>query len=132
MNRKTLILLALCIIAHLFLGWCTFFSRWAMERHWCETLGDGFEPASHFGQVITATSELPPLPTPTTLALRFGMLTPILGLVTLLTAAVIWRKHEQTLLLALLIITLASLSLTAFYSFAIARPPLTITYRMIP
>jgi len=132
MNRKTLLLLALCVTAHLFLGWCTFFSRWAMERHWCETLGDGFERGSRYGQVITATSELPPLPTATILALRFGMLTPVLGLVMLLTAAGIWHKREQTLLVALLIITLASLSLTAFYSFGIARPPLTITYRMIP
>jgi len=134
MNKKKLILLGLCMATQLYLGRCVVLSRWAMERHWCETLGGRFEPTSRYGQLVTATSKLPLLPTETALALRFGVLIPVLSLVAVIAASLFWRKseHEQRLVTALLVITLVSLSLTAGYCYGIGRPPLTITYRLGP
>jgi hypothetical protein len=132
MQKKSIILLALTIAAHLYLGRCVVLSRWAMERHWCEALGSGFEPTSRYGQILTVTSVLPALPTATEISLRYGVLIPVLGLVATLGVAFLYRRpeHDQRFVTALLMVTLVSLSLTAYYCFGIARPPLTITYRI--
>jgi len=104
-----------------------------MERHWAEVLGDGFKPIGRW-QLVTVTSELPELPVATEMALRFGMLIPIFGVVATVVAVATLRKpeHAYRLLVSLLAVTVVSLLLTAHYCFGIAWPPLNITYGLSP
>ena len=132
MNKKKILLVAIMVTAYLYLGQCIILSRWAMERHWCEVLGHGFEPTSHYGEFITATSKLPELPIATEISLRYGVLIPALGLLATLVVGFLYRRpeHDQRFVMALLIVTLISLSLTAYYCLGISRPPLFITYKL--
>lgn len=131
--KKNVGILTGVVTTHFFLGVCIFLSRITMERHWCETLGGGWNPRhTRFWHTLTTSVDLCRLPVHTELALRYGMLIPSLGLIALLALAFCYRKtlDDKRLLMALLVVTLVSLILSAVYCLAIVMPSMTITYRM--
>jgi hypothetical protein len=126
------ILLTVMIAAYLFLGRCIIISRLAMEYHWCEALGFTHGASEGCWRYLTATSNVSKLPLSTEIALRYGVLIPVVGLLGSIGVAGLFRRdsHIGPFMTGLLVVAIVSLILTAYYCYGLAAPSLCITYRM--
>ena len=111
---KTLISGGIMLAAQGVVAWAVWISSWCMSHNWSEVLG--------------AVA----LPWPTDLALRYGAAIPIATAIFTVIAVVIAMRRNRAASAGLLSAAVLEIIALSIFTFAIAMPALTITYRLGP